>query len=468
MTEREDRRILSTLPVELKVHLGFNEPPEGEWLIHDDFISVGNVELYEWFPARARVLKDGSRYEIGAAREDIEGLLSLAKLLSPQAGGIDKFLAFWGDHKKFSVKEEGELIFIGADIEPTPMGFEYAYDSVYSAYYLALTSAVKNMSYQELKKDAKYKFSIEQTEHPTQRALLFSTLAEEMGHGREPQQDEPEIVITANTLRDFPLETHKTMLAFAPGTLIRDGKTRELTDIDVIGYNGESSIRLWASLQDLRANLPIAEGVEIKTVDDLKKLKKLKLLNDREEVVNEMDVEITVDDDAFKIVSEDKSFELEVRKPVCEDCKIPTWKFPPGPCWIDGKHDPRDTKFSMHSTSSSLGIYRCLVNTEKGQKTYCINCVETLEENYVKDHPFVSKPRATDVVRRKLDEMGNPDVEIWEDQIWRLGKGWEFYTKLEYERNGRKITRYAGKPTLSDGGKFEPNLFSREYIQFRA
>lgn len=80
-----------------------------------------------------------------------------------------------------------------------------------------------------------------------------------------------------------------------------------------------------------------------------------------------------------------------------------------------------------------------------------------------------------EITRVKLDELGYPEVLIWDTQVWRAGfeypeekgKGWELYTKLEYERDGRKIVRYTGTSLLKDNGDFEPNLLPDEYINFR-
>ena len=60
MVERfPDNRNLSTLPVELKLKLGFTEEPSSDWLINDELVNVEGAEHYEWLPTRARVLKEG-------------------------------------------------------------------------------------------------------------------------------------------------------------------------------------------------------------------------------------------------------------------------------------------------------------------------------------------------------------------------------------------------------------------------
>lgn len=482
MVEREDWRQLSTLPVELKVHLGFREHPEQqEWLIHDEMTEVGGVELYEWLPARARVNREGTRYEVGARKEDVEGLLALARIINPQAQGLDRVRDFWQDHPKFSVREEDDWMYIGTNMEPTPIAFETEFGPVQQAYDLALTAAIKNMTYEEMKAHDWHGSWMEYAENPTQRTLLFTTLFDEITRGQESSSEiDPERIVTADNLRDFPLATYKTSIHFAPGTLIRNGIPKELKDVYVMAHNGSSEVDIidtdarynretkeWEH-DDFRLKLPIPEGLDVRTVDDLQKLGKGQIMDDKNEVLGEADVAITVEDNSFRIVSADGAIDLEVRTPACDDCKTPTWKFP----WPDA--DPEDDfeasrkKFSMHSVNTSLGVYRCQVSQDGEQKTYCVDCVGKLEEKYAQDHPFVLRPRAIAVARRRLDEMDYNDVEIWEDQVWRTGQpGWEFFTKLEYERDGRKITRYTGTPTLTDEGKFDPQMFPREYIEFQ-
>ena len=63
-------------------------------------------------------------------------------------------------------------------------------------------------------------------------------------------------------------------------------------------------------------------------------------------------------------------------------------------------------------------------------------------------------------------------VEIWDDQVWRTQlisgqKGWQFFTRIQYERDGRNIIRHGGIPVLTDEGEFRPNMFPREYVTFR-
>ncbi len=465
MVERKDWRNLSTLPVELKVTLGFTEDPQQkEWLIHDGIASVGGVdEIYESLPAIARVSRDGTRYEVGARREDVEGLLALARIIKLQAQDINWVKDFWRDHPKFSFKEEGGWIYVGTNMEPTPIGFETEYRPVMLAYDLAIEAAIGNLTYDEMKADKENGTWIDYVENPTQRTLLFSCLSDEISRGKESNHEiDPERIITSDNLREFPLATYKTAIHFAPGKLVQEGKQKILKDIYVCAHNGKPEVEIRGE-DGLNMRLSIPEEVNIRTVDDLRKLKQAQLINDKGEPSSEMDVDIKVEDNAFHVVSSDGKFDLEVRTPACEDCKIPTWKFP-WPQEDSAEMDFPLKKFRMHEVSTSLGIYRCNV----GEKTYCFDCVSKLEEKYMHEHPFVMRSRAIDVARARLNNIGYTDVEIMEDQVWRtLAPGWEFQTKIVYERDGRRITRYTGAPTLSDEGEFNSNMFSREYVDFR-
>lgn len=483
MREIEDGRSLSTLPVELKVHLGFKEDTQRkEWLIHDEIAGIGGADLYESLPARARVSSDGTRYEIGVREEDVDGLLALARIINPQAQGLDQVKSFWKNHPKFSIKEEAGWMYIGANIEPTPIDFETEFGPVQQAYDLAITAAIKNMTYGKMKAHDWHGDWMNYAENPNQRTLLFSTLEHITRSKQANHEINPKNIITANNLREFPLSIHKVTIHFAPGKLVWDGKQKNLDNIYVYADNGKPEVNIsntdsrynnatkqWEH-DDIKVKLPIPKELDIKTVDDLKKLKSMQILNDEWEVVGEMDIEVKVEDNAFRIISSDGKFNLEVRTPACEDCKIPTWKFP----WPQNScedFDEKREKFSMHSVNTSLGIYRCLVNNNGVEKTFCFDCVGKLEDRYVREHPFVLRQRAIEVVRRRLDEMGNADVEIWEDQVWRKDsygiKGWEFFTKIEYERDGRTIIRHTGIPTLSDEGVFTPNMLPRKYVEFR-
>lgn len=505
MAERfPDNRNLSTLPVELKVQLGFLDEPNSGWLISDDLVNVGGVEYYEWLPARARVFREGTRYEIGARKQDLDGLLALGRILNPEVQDLDIITNFWKGHKKFSVFEDEDWVFIGTDIEPLPIAFEEEFNPVSIAYDLALTAALKNMTYEQLAAHDWHGGFLRSAERSDGgRTLLFSTLAEEMGLSNSPDPEtdiDSEKEITVDTLREFPLATYKTSIHYAPTTVIRDGVSKNFKDSlwliahngrDPKIFNGDERVDMYIhestfnhdtdrwEHDGIDLHLQILEGVEVKTVEDMAKLTKAEVssrddLDDQELRKRALDVDVTVEDDVVKVVSKDGSLSVEVRKPTCDECSIPMWKFswPKEDEFIEERSSP-GKKFRMHSVNTSLGIYRCQVRNEEGhENTYCHDCVQKVEDRYAQDHPFVLRPRAIDVARARLDNLGYKDVEIWEDQVWRTEymqgtKGWEFFTRIQYDRDGRKIIRHTGTPTLSDEGEFTPNMFSREYVTFR-
>ena len=279
---KELRQGLSTLSIELKVTLGFKEESQQkEWLIHDEIASVGgyvDFELYEWLPTRARVRSDGTRYEVGVRNEDLEGLLALAKIINPQCQGLDHVKNFWKDHPKFSVKEEEGWMYIGTNMDPTPMDFEMEYDPAQDAYDLTLIATIGNMTYEQMKNHERYGDDMKEVEDPEGQKILFSR---------------------------------------------------------------------------------IPEGLEQMVADGYERL--------------------SPSDDRLRVIS---------------------------------------------------------------------------------------------ITRKKLDEAGYPEVEIDEDQVWKVDsdeeeKGWQIFTRIKYERDGRKIIRHAGIPFLNDNGEVDLNLFPREYIEFR-
>ena len=82
MGERERPSINPLIP-ELQSKLGFEFDPSREWLQNDELTQVGGIEHGEWLPARARVSKDGTRFEVGARIQDLEGLLALNRIVRP-------------------------------------------------------------------------------------------------------------------------------------------------------------------------------------------------------------------------------------------------------------------------------------------------------------------------------------------------------------------------------------------------
>lgn len=477
MREKEERRNLSTLPVELKVKLNFREDPqEPGWLIHDSFGEVGNIELYEWLPTKTRVSSDGSRYELGVDREDLEGLLALWRLSKPNVQDVDKIISFWENHPQLDAHQEGEMVFLGVDIEPTPAGFEKKYSTLMQGYNTAITGAIENLTYQQMMKIKKYRDHIKYFETVDQQTMLFSSLCEYMdvNVAKTEVVEEDKEQISADTLTELPIVDNKFFLYFAPFTLIEDDKRREGADVMLSSRtnDGERTINLWKAF-GFGIDIFVPQGVEIETVRDLQKLTQARLLDKDQKTKANLQVSITVKDDFFRITSNDRKFVLEVRKPKCEGCDIPIWKFP----WPEGEPSSLNlpsvasvsSGYFLHNVNTSLGIYRCLVQAEAGEKTYCSDCIDPLEQEYIDIHPFVSEARATEVVRRRLDEMHYEEASIDNKEGWnfRKGRGWEFFAKIEYQRNGKRILRYVGRPYLSDEGEFTPNMLSHEHVNFR-
>jgi len=483
VTERE-RKSQDTLSFALQEKLGFEVDEAEEWLAHDKFVCVGGISHYEWLPAKARVSLDGSRYEIGTRKEDLEGLLALAKIIHPEAQNVDRVINFWDDHPRFSAKEEGEWIYIGANIEPTTDGFEREANSIYWAYDLALSAAIEDKIYEQMLEEKRYKSLIRQAENPPKgvRTVFFDRgFIERVKEAScTYEETDSEKIVTVDTLREFPLATYKTSISFAPGILVSNGETRELDGIGVQAYNGNPEVLIYDSDSHydekkekwerwgFRLVLPIPGDLQLRTVEDLTSLSfaKLEFTDDDFKVVEEkeMEMRITVGDDLVRMMSEDGNFVLEIKKPACDRCKIPVWQFP----YSSAPYIASSGESDFYSVNSSLGILRFLVDDDGKKKTYCGNCIDAVVDDYVKKNPFVSKPRATEVARRRLDEASYEGVEIWEDQVWHWGKKWEFLTKIEYERDGRKIMRHCGIPTLTDDGHFELNMHPHEYVAFRA
>src|SRR3989338_6509707 len=147
------RPLINQLPAELQRQLNFEFDPSREWLQNDEMTQVGGLEFGEWLPARARVSKDGTRFEVGARIEDLEGLLELNRLTHETVRDVESIASFWQDNLKFSSKVEEGWLFIGANIEPTMDGLEREYTPVNFAYYVALAAALRGETYEQMLAD---------------------------------------------------------------------------------------------------------------------------------------------------------------------------------------------------------------------------------------------------------------------------------------------------------------------------
>jgi hypothetical protein len=487
------------LPAELQRQLQFEYTPSKEWLFSDEMTQVGGIEHGgEWLPARTRISMDGSRFEVGARIQDVEGLLELNKLEKSTVQTVDTVINFWQNNPKFGTTVEDIWVYIGTDIEPTVEGMETEYSSVSFAYDVALESAISGKNYEELAQDERWYGSLLkqiQERDSSGRTILFNRESREetvldFTQIREGATCELSPFITADNLREYPLATNRTSLHGLPGTMITaDGKTREINHAWVIAYNVEPGVKILDSKSDFdwekkewsheRTNvtLPIPDGVEIKTVADLVMLNKTKvsLSDDTSEESMEVDVNVVVEDNSFRIVAQDPEnpFSLEIRNSQCTDCELPYWKFrDPTPEEAEEDRNPYK-EFGMHSISigGARGNYECHIDTPDGNKLYCFDCVQKVEAGYLEENPTAKKSTAMEIAKGKLADAGYPDVQIWDTQVWRTEQdgqdGWEIFTYIEYERDGKTIMRHTGIPKLKDNGEFELNMKPREYIDFR-
>lgn len=513
MANPASREVVPNLTTELKAQFNFTPDPTQHWLQSDefDYVMIGGVEQYEWLPTRARVLADGTRFEIGARKVDLEGLLALAKIVKPTAKGIDRVIKFWGKHHKVGVSVEDDWVFMGVDVEPTTEGLSKEFSGIGFAYDLAITAAIEGKTRTGMLKERRTKSLIRQIEHPMGYSRIFGASVKEITESSESLEPEEDITqepvaettprrrITVDTLREFPIDTHETSINFAPATIVRNGVSKEFEGIWLVAHNGKDP-RIFNGDQtvDIHAldaqfndetdrwendgvslHLQIPEGVEVKTVEDMAKLTKAEV-HPRDDMGNIefrksiLDVAVTVEDDAVKIVSQDGSLSVEVRKPICDECKIPTWKFRwPTKEEIDADWNPYK-EFSNHGANTSLGIYRCDMGTDEGTKTHCFDCARKIDQQYLEAYPLAARSRAIAEARSRLDEAGYADVQICETQVWRteiprgaLKPAWEFFTDTKYKRDGREIIRHTGITALTDEGEFIPNLLPREFVDFR-
>ncbi len=481
MVEREDRRFLSSLPVELQVTLGFEKDQSGEWLVHDEFVGVGNPYQHgETVPASIQVASDGSHYRIRTHRNDIEGILALSALNNPQTGTFVDFTAFWNDHPKFRTFLDDDHVYIGMNITPTPAGFEEDVFTVNEAYDLALSAVMEGKSYRDLLENEETREELARIEGVHGRSLLFSSMEQEL-YGDRPER-EPEPPIEADTLADFPIGRSRTSMNFVPGNIRLGSEDRKIESAWVVLQPAHDMVPrrlvIWDPVSrydrekgewdkdTLTLEIPIPDEVDIQTMKDLEKLTSVQLKRERvsTEEAN-FPVSISVVEDTLTGTSYDGNVEVKLEKPTCDNCEQPNWKFPfPDDELAEELEEVR----SFFGYNIGAGIMRFQVPVADRTECICANCVRPLVNQYLQDHPFATKKRAINVARRRLDESGNTNIQIIEDQVWRTGEsGWEFMTELEYERNGRKIKRYTGTPTLTDDGSFNNNLKSREYINFR-
>jgi hypothetical protein len=477
-------------------HLNFSREGE-DWLVKDYISLAGGSSLYEWLPGRMRISQDGTRYEISARRQDVEGLLTLTKTIGKNPQSVEKVLRFWDDRDKFTAYEEGEWIYLQTEIEPTVEGFEREYMPLRLAYDLAIAGAVEGKTWRQLRRDKKHKSDVERALDPgNAMTALFGQLDDKFNNANycTPDCGLEKPFIIAETLEDFPLlvnldfvdiidfdpdrieRKNFNSLEFAPGRININGEQLERRGISLQAYNGYPLIEIYSSdnqydhdkgkwLKDtFRVNLEIPAGDAMLTIKDMENLRSASIERegDRGKIKMKIPVNVIVSEDKLVITAENGQFSMEIDKPACYDCGIPSWKFPQ----VRDTHGGARVDFGgFFQLNSSLGIDRFISNFEDKPKTYCANCIDHVVETYVSKHEYAKKEWAMDRALAELREMGYQDVEVFE--TWRIGNGWMFHTWKEYEREGKLITRFTGNVTLDDDGDFTSELQPREFVEFR-
>lgn len=503
MVERQ-RLGANQLTAELQRQLNFDVDPSGEWLMNDNFLTVGGATGYESLPTIARVSSDGTRYEIGVRRVDLEGVLELAKIIRSTVQTVDTISNFWKNHPKFSTKVEEDMVYISANIEPTLKGFEAGASSVNFAYDIAIESAILGRTYEKLGQDGWYGGIIKQIENPGNGGSVFSKNKSQQPTGEEPEKDSTREMIppiTADTLREYPLGSVWYGLPNAPGTVkVERREKRDFVhgwvvlqpeNVSGLGDSGRVvEIRIPETYKeevlsdeeiprdDLTVYLQVPGGLTVQTVDDIRNLKTAEVFvkadNTDGYIFRRIGITVTMENDSFEIRSADEGFYLKLRKPCCPECQTPTWKWPIKKDMIKNFDvDPKDWGDNPHLYEHVAGgveppkFYPIFEKANDERLPYCGNCINTVVNRYKEQHPYASRSKAIKLTRKKLDGMGYQGVDIIESQVWNSNGGWDVLTQLEYQRGGRTITRDTGSPHVSHDGEFKPNMLPHEYMAFR-
>lgn len=506
------------LPSGLKEQFNFSPDPTGQWLQSDDFghVSIGGILEGEWLPTRARVSADGTRFQIGARIVDFKGLIELSRItrlkrILSTDEAYNNILNFWsglaennlssGDSNPVvQVTEEDDILFMGIEVKPTARGLETRFSEVGFSYDAALHATIEGKSFDQMLKDDWYGDSIKRLLKPRQEgeggySVIFSYDRAE-SEATEGSTCPVVPLITADTLQDYPLGSVWYGLHDTPGRFRSLGMEKEFKKGSAIVIQpGRPNVLDGSRMVEIRLPklgdatmtifLQIPEDVEIQTIDDLKKLTTAETfvkVGEGGTAVSRTEVAVTVENDSLRIISADQGLEIELGKPCCPECKIPTWKYPDSHDLIDHQGSNKSPSewgdyaflYGYHAGGGLGPRFNPFFGKYEGEEAeICGNCIIPAVEGFIKEHPLAARSRAIEVTRQKLDELGYPDIQIWENQVWRAGfeypgvNGWEIYTKLEYERDGRKIMRHTGIPLLKDDGTFEPNLLPDEYIKFR-
>lgn len=478
MATPASKEIVPNLTTELQAQFNFAPDPTGQWLQSDNFnhASLGGTEVYEWLPTRTRVLAYGSRLEMGTRRVDIAGLLELAKIIHPRVKGVDHVLNFWDGRPNIKVTEDDEWVYMGVNIEPTTEGFESRFSQPEFAFFAALTAAIEGKSYLQLRRNRWHGAFIKGVENMESRGSsgIFAHPRVE-GEMTTGSSCELPPIITAANLAEYPLETSRNYI-HAPVAVIERGR-RILSENRswIIGHNGRDTVDFNVHYHDwlreksrhksVNLHLLIPEDIEVKSFADLAKLTRAEIYKWNEgynpQSISrwETDVRVVVGKHKLRIVTADGNFKLEAKEPTCDSCGTPEWKFR-RPTEEEDRWDPHPEVYLERTQNE-----RC-----------CLDCKPKLEEEFANAHPFARRSKALVEGRRRLDELGFSDVEIWENQVFPIGaytrksnnQGWELFTRIKYTRDGREVIRSIGTPVLTvDGELVMPEMMSREFVDFR-
>lgn len=497
----------------LQTELEFTPDVTGEWLINDDFAESNGLNGNEFLPTRVRISNDGTRLEFGVYKEDLEKNLELARIAGQNAQDLDYVRNFWPEEHRITMVEDDEMIFFGAALEPTVDDFESQYQGIHDGLEVPMEAAARGITYEETKnEDNLLRISVRDAE--TVRSGGRSVIFPEKEEVEEVADDEEQAESgcrdwwdrSAENLRTYKIETWEKFVGDAATELRIGDKVyigtgighldahngRDLVTIHDSGYAMDETTgqheevgRRWSLA------LAIPEGVEVKTVDDISKLTQATLTlredgwghRSEESEDHEVSVRVTVEDHQVSIESEDGEYGVKFFEPACMRCETPIWKFE----WPEGSDDedraPNRASSGMGfggdiimdgGSSSGSGVYSYSVGKyEYGKRktTYCNGCFCDIREEFATEFPMARRENALAAVRDKLDEIGYSDVKLEPTQVWpsMFGRGddIEIFAFVEYERNGRKIMRRAGTPTVTYDGEITPNMPSREYVEFR-
>lgn len=481
----------------LQTELDFTPDDTGEWLVNDEFTESSGINGYEWLPTRVRVLSDGSRLEFGVRKEDLEKTLELARLAGDKAQGVDHLRAFWPDDSRITVVEDEEWLFMGSGIEPSAEGFESDYQGIHFGLEVATAGALKSMGYEEMKADKWFRTWVEaaETKREGYRTILFPQEDTAVDGGYESGGGSCSIEDRwdrqAPDLGSFRIDDYKKSITNAPTTLRMGDMVIEGGNGWLIAHNGTDDVTISDSWNEpaegenrsdwnhYTVKLPITEGIEVTTVSDISKLSRaileIRYQGTAEPTVTEYPVRITVEDHAVKLESEDGQFAFEVHEPACTGCQAPLWQFraPTEEEW-EQQYDPRARDIVLPTGfSRNEGVYFFTFGEpQNDRKIYCYDDYVDLCEQFAQEHPFARRQNAVAAIRQRLDTEGYSDVALLSEQTWPVwpgqGTGLELFAYIQYERNGRTITRRAGRPQITYDGEITlDDLPSREYIEFR-